>query len=128
MLTLVFVLFTYLLFSNFISVSIAYCKKEIGILRALGASNLDVVKIFGYESVIIGLIAFIFSIIGWFIVCGILNNSLFGDEYLILNGIVAHPLVVVLMFLFTLFIALFVTVTSVSRITKIKPIDALLNK
>lgn len=128
MLTLVFVLFTYLLFSNFISVSIAYCKKEIGILRALGASNLDVVKIFGYESVIIGLIAFIFSIIGWFIVCGILNNSLFGDEYLILNGIVAHPLVVVLMFLFTLFIALFVTVTSVSRITKIKPIDAILNK
>ena len=127
-LTLVFVLFTYLLFSNFISVSIAYCKKEIGILRALGASNLDVVKIFGYESVIIGLIAWIISIIGWFVLCGILNNSLFGEEYLILNGIVTHPLVPILMLLFTLFIALFVTFTSVGRITKIKPIDAILNK
>ena len=37
----------------------------------------DVVKIFGYESVIIGLIAWIISIIGWFVVCGVLNNSLF---------------------------------------------------
>lgn len=128
MLTLAFVLFTYLLFSNFISVSIAYCKKEIGILRALGASNFDVVKIFGYESVIIGIIAWILSIIGWVIVCGLLNNSLFGDYYFVLNGIVTHPLVPILMLLFTLFIALFVTFTSVGRITKIKPIDAILNK
>lgn len=126
--TLVFVLFTYLLFSNFISVSIAYCKKEIGILRALGASNRDIVKIFGYESVIVGLIAWIISIMGWVIVCSLLNNSLFGDQYFVLNGIVTHPLVPILMVLFTLFIALFVTFTSVGRITKIKPIDAILNK
>ncbi len=126
--TLVFVLFTYLLFSNFISVSVTYCKKEIGILRALGASNIDVVKIFGYESVIIGVIAWILSIIGWIVVSTILNNSLFGDKYFVLKGIITHPLVPILMFIFTLFIALFVTFTSVGRITKIKPIDAILNK
>ena len=52
--SLVFTLFTFLLFSNFIAVSISYCKKEIGILRALGATNRDIIKIFGYESPIMG--------------------------------------------------------------------------
>lgn len=126
--SVVFVLFTYLLFSNFISVSISYCKKEIGILRALGASNRDVVKIFGYESIIVGIISWFLAIIGWIVVCNLLNHSLFGNQYFVLNGIITHPLVPLLMLGFTLFIAFFVTITSVTKITKIKPIDAILNK
>lgn len=126
--SLVFVLFSFLLFSNFISTSISYCKKEIGILRALGAREVDVVKIFGYESFIIGVLAWIVSIIGWFIVCRMLNNSLFGNSYFELNGIVMHPLIPIIMFIYTIFIALFVSGVSISRITKIKPIDAILNK
>lgn len=126
--SLVFVLFTYLLFFNFISVSISYCKKEIGILRALGARTFDVIKIFGYESLIIGFISYLLSIGGWLVVCRILNNSLFGDYYFILNGIITHPFIPIMMLLFVIFISLFVTVTSVTKITKVKPIDAILNK
>lgn len=127
-LSIVFVLFTLLLFSNFISVSISYCKKEIGILRAIGASRGDIIKIFGYESLIIGILSWIISIIGWFVTCNILNKELFSNLYYTLNGIVTHPLVPIIMLIYTIAIALLITSISINRITKIKPIDANLNK
>lgn len=126
--SLVFVLFTFLLFSNFISISISYCKKEIGILRALGATSKDVIKIFGYESLIIGLLSWILSVIGWFIVCYLMNKSLFGNMYYTVNGIVMHPLVPAIMFIYTILIAFIITFASINRITNIKPIDAINNK
>lgn len=126
--SLVFVLFTMLLFSNFISVSISYCKKEIGILRSLGATSKDVIKIFGYESIIIGIMSWILSIIGWYMICNMINDSVSSKLYYILDPIVTHPLVPIGMLVFTLFISILVTVLSLSRITNIKPIDAINNK
>jgi len=127
-LSLIFVIFTLLLFSNFISVSISYCKKEIGILRALGATSNDVIKIFSYESIIIGIISWFVSIIGWYISCDLLNQSMFGNFYYTLNGIVTHPFVPIGMFIYTITIAVSITILSISKITNIKPIDAILNK
>ena len=126
--TLVFVLFTILLFSNFIYISITYSKKQIGILRALGTNKNDIVKIFLYESIIVGIMSYIISIILWFISINLLNNSLFGDKTYILNGIVTNPLVPILMFIYTIVISIIITFISLSKITKIKPIDAILNK
>ncbi len=126
--SIIFIIFAYLLFSNFISVSISYCKKEIGILRALGASNNDIIKIFGYESLLVGIISWFFSIISWFLVCKLLNNSLFGNQFFILNGFITHPFVPIFMFIFIIFIAIFVMFNSIKKITKVKPIDAILNK
>ncbi len=126
--TLVFVLFTILLFSNFIYISITYSKKQIGILRALGTNKNDIVKIFLYESIIVGIMSYIISIILWFISINLLNNSLFGDKTYILNGIVTNPWVPILMFIYTIIISIIITVISLSKITKIKPIDAILNK
>ena len=126
--TLVFVLFTILLFSNFIYISITYSKKQIGILRALGTRKNDIIKIFLYESIIVGIISYIISIIIWFISINLLNDSLFGDKTYILNGIVTNPLVPIIMFIYTIIISIIITLISLSKITKIKPIDAILNK
>ena len=49
-------IFAMLLLFNFISVSITHKKKEIGILRAVGARSTDVFKIFYAESAIITII------------------------------------------------------------------------
>ncbi|MDE7100549.1 MAG: ABC transporter permease, partial [Anaeroplasmataceae bacterium] len=59
---LVLALFAFLLMFNFISVSITTKKKEIGILRAIGARALDVYKIFMSESLIIAFICMLISI------------------------------------------------------------------
>ena len=120
--TLVFILFTILLFSNFIYVSINYSKKQIGILRALGTNKGDIIRL------TVGIISYIVSIILWFIIISILNNSIFGNRGFIFNGIVTHPLVPILMFIYTIIISIIITIISLSKITKIKPIDAILNK
>ena len=72
---LVFALFAILLFSNFISTSISQKKREIGILRAVGARGNDVFKIFFSESFVIAFICSLLATVGTTIVCSILNES-----------------------------------------------------
>ena len=73
---LAFAAFAILLFSNFISTSISQKKREIGILRAVGARGTDVFKIFFSESFVIAFICSIISIIGTTVVCSALNTSI----------------------------------------------------
>ena len=68
--------FAALLLSNFISVSISHKKKDIGILRAVGARGSDVFKIFFSESFAITFICVILSTIGSIALCEVLNAEL----------------------------------------------------
>ena len=56
-----FAVFSALLLMNFIATSISYKKREIGVLRAVGARSSDVFKIFFSEALIIALINFVLS-------------------------------------------------------------------
>ena len=71
--------FSLLLLSNFISLSISNKTKEIGILRAVGARSIDVFKIFFSESFVIAFICVVLSIISCTAVCDILNNVLASE-------------------------------------------------
>ena len=75
-----FAVFASLLLLNFISISISYKKREIGILRAIGARGMDVFKIFFSEAFIIALINFVFAFIGCFIACFFINR-MFRNNY-----------------------------------------------
>ena len=70
----VMAVFSMLLLFNFISVSISNKKKEIGILRAVGARGMDVFKIFFSEAALIGLICYVLSVIVCFVLCDVLNR------------------------------------------------------
>ena len=70
--------FAMLLLFNFISVSITYKKREIGILRAVGARSADVFRIFYAESAIIAAICFTLAMVAGFVICGVLNDLLAG--------------------------------------------------
>ncbi len=76
---IVLAVFAALLFSNFISVSISYKKREIGILRAVGARSLDVFKIFFSESFVIALICVVLAFLGSQGICGLLNRFLASE-------------------------------------------------
>ncbi len=75
----VLALFSSLLLFNFISVSISNKRKEIGILRAVGARGIDVFKIFFAESGIIVGICLIVSLIGSVLLCGVINNIIMEE-------------------------------------------------
>lgn len=73
---LAFAVFAILLFANFISVSISQKRKEIGILRAVGARSFDVFKIFFSESFTIAAVCTVFSVIASAALCRVLNTTL----------------------------------------------------
>lgn len=73
---LIFMVFVALLLLNFITISIGRKKKEIGILRAIGARGVDIFKIFFCESGVIVGICLILSVVGTPISAAVLNNVL----------------------------------------------------
>ena len=76
---LVLAVFAALLLSNFISVSISNKKRDIGILRAVGARSLDVFKIFFSESFVIGLICTAVSCGASYCLCSMINQEYSAD-------------------------------------------------
>ena len=120
---LVLAIFAALLLSNFISVSISQKKKEIGILRAVGARSLDVFKIFFSESFVITIICVIIATIGSVVICSILNTEVasgFGAS-LFVFGIPSFA-VLILIALLTTIIATFLPVWNAA---KKKPVDSI---
>ncbi len=120
---LVLAVFAALLFSNFISVSISQKKKDIGILRAVGAKSNDVFKIFFSESAVIAIICIGLSSIGTYIICGMLNKSMatgLGASLLVF-GIGSFALLVAI----AAITAVLATFLPVYMAAKKKPVDSI---
>ena len=120
---LVLAVFSMLLLFNFISVSITYKKKEIGILRAVGARSADVFKIFYSESAIITAICFVLGMIASFVACAIINAQLapeFGVAILVFG-----PLSWLVMLGIAVVTSLIATFLPVYGIAKRKPVDSI---
>ena len=116
-----------LLLFNYITTSISYKKREIGILRAVGARSSDVFGIFFNESLIIALIN---SVLATIISAGViifLNGYLRGQGLLVsLLGF--GPIQIALILGVAVVAAFISTFIPVTRIAHKKPIDAIRNK
>lgn len=121
---IILAIFATLLLFNFITVSIINKKREIGILRAVGARSLDVFKIFFSESIVIVLISCISAILISAIVCNNINNTL-GDS---LSGVrilaFGFPSII-LITLISIVVSLLSTFLPVYSIAKKKPVDSI---
>ncbi len=78
----VLAVFAALLLFSFISQSINNKKKEIGILRAVGARGIDVFKIFIVEGIAVTLICLVLGILGSLAACALTNGILISEGIL----------------------------------------------
>lgn len=122
-----FAVFAALLLMNFISTSISYKKREIGILRAVGARSSDVFKIFFSEAFIIAMINFVLSLIT-LIGVTIFVNELMHNEGINITLLTFGPRQFILMLGVSVAVAALSSFLPVYRIAKRKPIDAIRDK
>lgn len=123
-----FAVFAALLLMNFISTSISYKKREIGILRALGARSSDVFGIFFNESAVIAMINFVLATIATFVTSFIISDTIIsklGLELVLLSTGIRQVLLILGVSALTAFLA---SILPVYKIAKKQPIDAMNNR
>ena len=126
--SLVLFIFTVFLISNFIMTSIHYRKKEIGVLRALGARSFDIVKIFLWEGIVMSFISATIASILLVLVTNLLNNVIMAGTNLILTPFILNIRQFVLIYLVVFIVTIISSIIPIIKISKMKPIDAILNK
>ena len=120
-----FAVFASLMLFNFITISISYKKREIGILRAVGARSRDVFNIFFAESFIIAMISFTFAIISTFVISMIINRALVNEYNLLFTLLTPGVRQVILVLAVSVGVAFISTFIPVYNIAKKRPIDAI---
>lgn len=115
--------FSGLMLFVFISSSLNSKKRDIGILRALGARKIDIIKIFLCESIIVSIFSFIFSSIIGGIASYFINESITnGTGIKILN----FNMAIVLMILsISLLVGLFTTIFPILKVSKKPPVEVI---
>ena len=121
-------LFSALLFGNYISISIADRKREIGILRSLGAKSADVFKIFVTECVWLAVMVFVLSSIVTPLVCLAVNSFIESTINLNIKVINFGIVQISLIFAITVGVAIISSVIPLLAAVRKKPIDCIRGK
>ena len=123
-----FAVFASLMLMNFISTSISYKKREIGVLRALGARGSDVFGIFFNESLIIAAINFVLSSIATIVICNVINGIVLAKlpvDIALLNAGIRQIVLILGVSVLSAFLGSFLPTFKISRK---RPIDAINNR
>lgn len=126
--SIILLVFTTILISNFIYTSINYNKKNIGILRSLGARQNDVIKIFIWEGIIIAISSWISSTILLILTSNWLNNTIMSGTDFILTPFIINIWIIILMLIIISIIIVISSIIPLSKLSKMKPVDVIYNK
>ena len=117
-------IFSAFLLMNFIATSISYKKREIGILRAVGARSSDVFKIFFSEAFIIAMINFVLAVAASLTTVIILNTYM-RNQGINITLLSFGALQVLIMLGLSILVAALASFLPVYSIAKKKPVDAI---
>lgn len=120
-----FAIFSAIMLMNFISTSISYKKREIGILRAVGARGADVFSIFFYESLIIAVINWLIAIALTAVISNAVNVFARNDYNLVVTIMHFGILQVALVFIISVGVAFIASFLPVYKVARKKPIEAI---
>lgn len=123
-----FALFASLLLANFIGISISIKKREIGILRAIGARGSDVFGIFFSESFVIAMINFVLSVLGTFAATAVINSLIRKSTFLLISVLsfgIRQAILLLCVSIVTAFVSSYIPV---KKTASKKPIDAIRNR
>ena len=121
----VLALFAALLLFSFISQSINNKKKEIGILRAVGARGVDVFKIFIVEGIAVTLICLVLGVLGSLAACAITNSILITKGVLAYNFFLFTWKNALILFGIAAVTAIIATGIPVAVFSKKKPVETI---
>jgi ABC-type lipoprotein release transport system permease subunit len=126
-------LFSVILLANFMSTSVMNKKRDIGILRALGARGKDVSKIFLNEASVIGAITTLFSCLGMALLTSIVNATLRDSFLRMFRNEAVNNLTLLTLSLTPFAIVIFMsallvhaaTIIPARKISQMRPVDAI---
>ncbi|MBR2968093.1 MAG: ABC transporter ATP-binding protein/permease [Clostridia bacterium] len=125
-LSVAFAAFSIILLLNFMLCSVTEKSNTIGILKSLGCSNFNLIKIFVLEGLIVGVLVFGASIgglalMGWFL--SAYFSSVYGTVYVAVFG--ASPLVTLILFGTIIVFAVIGCILPIARLANLKPMEYL---
>ena len=117
--------FAVLLMFNFIASSITAKKREIGILRALGARGTDVYKVFFSEALIVAGACFLLGAVACAILCPVISNLIVQGMGITVTLLRFTPLSALFMAAVALFTAAISTLVPVAVYSKKPPVESI---
>lgn len=123
--SIAFFIFAAVLMMNFIVVSITYRRKDIGILRSIGARSVDVIKIFIWEALVLAVIAYIVTLIFLFVISFLVNHYAMETVGIVISPVIITLRQPLLLIVIVLLIAFISGAVPILRIARQRPIDAI---
>lgn len=123
--SIAFFIFAAVLMMNFIVVSITYRRKDIGILRSIGARSIDVIKIFIWEALVLAAISYLVTLVFLYGVGFFVNQFAMDTVGILISPIIItlrQPLLLIIIVLLVAFVS---GALPILRIAKQRPIDAI---
>jgi len=126
-LSLFFIILAIFYICNFLTMNIKIYKKEIGILRSIGTSRRDIIKIFSFQNIFLSGINFIFSSILFVLFYNLFYITLRRNYDIQIKILSFKMWIIIMLFLISFIVGIISLILPIIKINKQQPINIINN-